>query len=129
MESSEYGLMRVNSYVNYFLAAGYMIEECIELELGGVIEDGVLTFPEEALLFSMLKFDNADWWITDSDGMTAIKLPEGFDMTSGIENVAIEAGDGAKAEYFDLQGVKVNNPQAGKLYIKRQGAQSTKVVM
>lgn len=129
MESSEYGLMRVNSYVNYFLAAGYMIEECIELELGGVIEDGVLTFPEEALLFSMLKFDNADWWITDSDGMTAIKLPEGFDMTSGIENVAIEAGDGAKAEYFDLQGVKVNNPQAGKLYIKRQGAKSTKVVM
>ena len=128
MESSQYGLMRVNSYVNYFLAAGYMLEECMELELGGVIEDGVLTFPEEALLFSMLKFDNADWWITDSDGVTAIKLPEGFDMTSGIENVVVNAAEGGKTEYFDLQGVKVTNPQAGKLYIKREGAKSVKVI-
>ena len=128
MESSQYGLMRVNSYVNYFLAAGYMLEECMELELGGIIEDGVLTFPEEALLFSMLKFDNADWWIADSEGMTAIKLPEGFDMTSGIENIVVNAAENGKTEYFDMQGVKVTNPQAGKLYIKREGSKSVKVI-
>lgn len=128
MESSEYGLMRVNSFVNYFLCAGYDIEECIELELGGIIEDGVLTFPEEALIFSMLNFDGGDWWIADSEGVTAIKLPEGFNMTSGIENVAVETADG-QAEYFDLQGVKVSRPQPGKLYIVRQGSKTSKIIM
>lgn len=129
MESSQYGLMRVSSQTYYWLVAGAMIEECIELELGGIIEDGVLTFPEEALMFSMLKFDNGDWWMTDSEGITAIKLPEGFDMTTGIESIKVETVEGGAVEYFDLQGIKVANPQAGKLYIKRQGVKSAKVVM
>ncbi len=128
MESSQYGLFRVNSFVNYFLAAGYDIEECIELELGGIIEDGVLTFPDEALVFSMLNLENGDWLYTNSEGLTAIKLPEGFNMTSGIENVAVDAND-SQAEYFDLQGVKVSKPQAGKLYIVRQGTKTSKIVM
>lgn len=82
MESGEYGLMRVNSFVNYFLGAGYDLEECKELELGAIVEDGVMTFPEEALLFSMLNFDNGDWYETDSEGLTSIKLPEGLDLES-----------------------------------------------
>ena len=82
LESGEYGLFRVNSFVNYFLAAGYDLEECKELELGAVVEDGVITFPEEALLFSMLKFDNGDWYVADEEGATSIKLPEGVDLSA-----------------------------------------------
>ncbi len=129
MESSQYGLMRVSSQVDYYIMAGFMMDEILELELGGIVEDGVLTFPEEALMFSMLKFDNGDWWYTDSDGATAIKLPEGIDITTGIANITTDASEGGATEYFDLQGIRVTNPQAGKLYIKRQGTKSSKVVM
>lgn len=39
----------------------------------------------------------------------------------------IEAAD-APAEYFNLQGIKVSNPVAGEIYIKRQAGKTTKVV-
>ena len=94
--------------------------------MGAIIEDGVMTFPEEALQFSMLNFEEGDWWTVNSEGLTKIKLPEGFNMTSGIENVAVDAAD-AQTEYFDLQGVKISKPQAGKLYIVRQGTKTSKI--
>ena len=42
---------------------------------------------------------------------------------SGLET--IEAAD-TEAEYYNLQGVRVDNPSAG-LYIRRQGNKATKV--
>lgn len=121
MESSKYGLMRVSSMVYYFLCAGFDLEECKELEMGAIIEDGVMTFPEEALSFSMLKYDNGDWYQTDSEGVTQIVLPEGFDITSSLKGIAVDESQ-APVEYFDLQGIKVAKPQAGKLYLKKQGS-------
>ena len=47
--------------------------------------------------------------------------------TSGVENVTIEAVDeDAPVEYYNLQGVKVENPSNG-IFIKVQGKKSTKV--
>ncbi|MDE6418347.1 MAG: hypothetical protein K2K49_03975, partial [Duncaniella sp.] len=45
---------------------------------------------------------------------------------SGLVNIA--ADQNAPVEYFNLQGMKVENPAAG-LYIKRQGNTVTKVVL
>ncbi|MDE6126723.1 MAG: hypothetical protein K2G30_07195 [Muribaculaceae bacterium] len=45
---------------------------------------------------------------------------------AGVENVATEGAD-APAEYFNLQGVRVANPENG-LFICRQGNKVTKVV-
>lgn len=45
---------------------------------------------------------------------------------AGVENVATESAD-APAEYFNLQGVRVNNPENG-IFICRQGSKVTKVV-
>lgn len=49
------------------------------------------------------------------------------EAASGIEGVDVEAID-AKAEYYNLQGVRVENPAAG-LYIRRQGNKVTKVII
>ncbi len=46
--------------------------------------------------------------------------------TSGIEDIAAEAD--APVEYFNLQGVRVANPEAGAIYIMRQGSKVTKVI-
>ncbi len=48
-------------------------------------------------------------------------------QSSGIENVAAEATD-APVEYFNLQGIRVENPVNG-LYIRRQGNTASKVIV
>ncbi len=45
----------------------------------------------------------------------------------GIDDVTADGGDGA-VEYYNLQGVRVENPQSG-LYIRRQGSVVSKVVI
>ncbi len=49
------------------------------------------------------------------------------DAPSAIEGVEAEATDGV-AEYYNLQGVRVENPAAG-LYIRRQGGKVAKVII
>lgn len=46
--------------------------------------------------------------------------------TSGINDVTIE--ENAPVEYYNLQGVKVENPENG-IFIKRQGSKATKVIL
>lgn len=66
------------------------------------------------------------------EGVVTVVLPEvaknpitvTFTAGAGVGNVAV---DSAKAEYFNLQGVRVDNPQNG-LFIVRQGNKVTKVV-
>lgn len=111
MESSKYGLMRVNSFVNYFLGAGYDLEECKEFEMGAIVEDGVITFPEEALLFSMLKYEDGDWMIADSEGVTSIKLPEGVNLESA-------AAAPARSRAAKLVRVKGQSPKAVKAILR-----------
>ncbi len=48
------------------------------------------------------------------------------DAPSGIGNIAVDNDENAPVEYFNLQGVRVSNPENG-LYIKRQGNKATKV--
>ena len=48
------------------------------------------------------------------------------DMMTGVESTLVD--ENAPVEYFNLQGVKVANPENG-IFIKRQGAKATKVVL
>lgn len=48
--------------------------------------------------------------------------------TTGIGAVgAVEADDNDKAEYYNLQGIRVENPESG-IYIMRRGGKTTKVI-
>lgn len=59
--------------------------------------------------------------------ITSLSLSFGDDPeVSGIEDV--EMIENAPVEYYNLQGVKVENPEKG-IYIKRQGGKTTKVVL
>ena len=74
---------------------------------------------------------------TDVDHIMAYALPKAENTfttpaneTVTAEKSAIEtiAADNAPVEYFNLQGVKVAAPENG-IFIKRQGAKATKVVL
>lgn len=63
---------------------------------------------------------------TDADADTWEVKNVKFDITSGI--VGIEAVDNGEAVYYNLQGVRVANPENG-LYIVVKNGKSTKVMM
>lgn len=46
---------------------------------------------------------------------------------SGVDTVTTDNGDSA-VEYYNLQGIRVDNPSAG-IYIRRHGNTVTKVVI
>lgn len=60
-------------------------------------------------------------------------MAEGFNMNvsvkegAGIEGVAVDAAEGA-AEYFDFQGRRVANPEAGLYLVKRGGKVAKEIV-
>jgi hypothetical protein len=43
--------------------------------------------------------------------------------------VAVEADANAPVEYYNINGVRISEPTAAGLYIKRQGNKATKVVV
>lgn len=49
---------------------------------------------------------------------------EVYVKASGVENIETEA---AEVRWFNLQGIRIDNPSAGSLYIRRQGNVSAKV--
>lgn len=76
---------------------------------------------------------NNSFMAEDYTGIITVVLPEVARQpilvtlapaNAGVDNVAVEAG---VKEYFNLQGVRVANPENG-LYIVRQGGKTTKVM-
>lgn len=49
------------------------------------------------------------------------------DDGTGVDEV-IDNNENAPVEYYNLQGMRVENPAAGQLYIKRQGSKATKIL-
>ena len=47
--------------------------------------------------------------------------------SSGVSDIAVD--ESAPVEYFNLQGVRIDNPAAGQIVIKRQGAKVTKTIV
>ncbi|MBO5054312.1 MAG: chitobiase/beta-hexosaminidase C-terminal domain-containing protein [Muribaculaceae bacterium] len=46
----------------------------------------------------------------------------------GVINITDDNDTNAPVEYYNIQGIRVTNPQPGNLYIKRQGTQASKVI-
>lgn len=77
--------------------------------------------------FISYKKYNNDWEIatTDNADQPLVQLYKVKDSSAITE---IEAAENAPVEYFNLQGVRVANPENG-LYIRRQGNKVTKVIV
>ncbi len=50
------------------------------------------------------------------------------DENAGIDDITIDNND-APVEYFNLQGMRINEPTAGQIVIRRQGNTTTKVLV
>lgn len=50
------------------------------------------------------------------------------EVPTGINDVTVDGAD-APVEYFDLQGIRVSNPQPGQMVIRRQGTNVEKILV
>jgi hypothetical protein len=55
-------------------------------------------------------------------------LPLPTEYSAGVNSVVVDNDENAPVEYFNLQGIRVANPENG-LYIRRQGNKATKVII
>ena len=89
-------------------------------------EDNVISFPQGSVFWGATKDGKSFSLIWNLPKFnTYISLPE--DWNSAVSNITVEDND-APVEYYNLQGVRVANPENG-LYIKRQGKTAKKVLV
>lgn len=74
------------------------------------------------------------WWFPEGDPEHLYgaknELPSSLQMPAGwnaIDNITVDGVD-APVEYYNLQGIRVANPESG-LYIRRQGKKAVKVIL
>ncbi len=94
-----------------------------------ILKNNVIDFEESSIVYNFP--DPSDKNINPNGfyGMkfskaSKLTLPEGFN--SGVENVDVNTND--KVEYFNLQGIRVENPAHG-LYIRRAGKKVEKIIL
>ncbi len=88
---------------------------------GRLTTDNVITMPDGTLLVGYSKDGNGKMY----------QVGKGFkitlDIASGVDAVTV-TDENAPVEYFNLQGIRVANPENG-VYIRRQGSKTTKVMV
>ena len=124
-----HGAVRFSSAVKYYLDAGFELQDCKDLEMGATIADGKLTFPAESLIISMLGYDNGDWYTVADPSQTWLELPKDFNM-AGVNDIVADASGADEAPvYYNLQGMRIKQPQPGTLCIERRGQTARKVLV
>lgn len=130
-----------SDYYNMVRQYGIEMLQMFGITSGGTIKENVLTFDgtgEVKLYFggmgkcyyTNLK-ENPDFvegTSPDSDrylgGDFALDM-KGLDL-SGVSTIVTSNADGS-VEYYNLQGVRIDNPAAGGLYIRRAGGKADKI--
>ena len=107
-----YDLLGDASYSNDYSVAEGLTITC---------EDGVYTMTDFSVWTATWTSEGTTY--ARKEFFSGIELTKG---TSAIEDIAADAN--APVEYYNLQGVKVANPENG-IFIKKQGSKATKIVL
>ena len=107
-----YDLLGDASYSNDYSVAEGLTITC---------EDGVYTMIDFSVWTATWTSEGTTY--ARKEFFSGIELTKG---TSAIEDIAADAN--APVEYYNLQGVKVANPENG-IFIKKQGSKATKIVL
>ncbi len=88
----------------------------------GTLEDELILFPKESLYLTMLKALPGAYQ-ANSSGKFLVDL-----STAGVGHIATDEAT-APVEYYNLQGMRISNPKAGQLVIRRQGSKADKILV
>lgn len=124
-----------NAEGNDFYLAGYGYDEIIEAAeyfgdpISTMTSDGVVSIPtgRYSPVYDVLAYQQ--WTDADENAIpmaSVVRLPA--EALSGVEGIIMDINNAAN-EYFNLQGVRINNPERGQIVIVKNGNKSTKVVL
>jgi hypothetical protein len=88
----------------------------------GDYDDAYFTYDAETYTVTVSAYFYDSW----EEVYFSFVLPEALRPTTGVSSVAVDAN--SPVEYFNLQGVRVANPENG-IFIRRQGKKVQKVVV
>ena len=117
-----YGDASMFSLAYKHLMDGMSKEEISKLGLFGELDGREITFPDNSIIL-VERFYKQGAFVTVPAPMLRITLPK----QTGINDITVDNAN-APVEYFNLQGVRVDNPTSG-VYIRRQGNQTEKIVI
>lgn len=123
--SSKYYLYNTLAYACYIYGcdAGTIVSLMGDELLYSTYKNGIVTLPEGD---AKLGFEGNVWYGGNSgNNATCIWFP-GIEVNVGIENVAVEPA--GTPEYFNLQGMRILNPEKGQLVIEKVGNKTSKRV-
>lgn len=130
-----YGAMHVSSLGHLYREDGYTDEQ-IDAMATAEGEDKVdawgkldketktITFPVDALRTQEFG-DNGTMYIANQNGKFKLVLSE----LEGVSSISADSDAETPTVYYNLQGVRVDNPAAGQLVIRKQGAKATKILV
>lgn len=135
MYDNTYGDIEVLFQCGY-LCETYGIETVSQVypDMFGVLNNNIITYPisftDEGKTYNNILIawgDTSEGYFGGNlNGSFSIELPDG--NGASITSVSTDNDANAPVEYFNLQGVRVANPEAGQLVIKRQGSIVTKEI-
>jgi hypothetical protein len=117
-----YGMGCIDSVVYEYAGSGYNLTEYYGT---WDKETNEITLPAKAVYLGEENYKEGYLYTANADTTFSLKLPESYG--AGVKSITVD--DNAPVEYFNLQGVRIANPEAGQLVIRRQGSNVTKTVV
>lgn len=125
VRDSQMGEIYILSYSHHFVERSGMSKADFKAKYGQyniTMKDGVIAIPGNACLYFFPDTDGSNLYPSNRPHESSITLPG-----AGIDSPAVDAAD-APVEYYNLQGIRVDNPVNG-IYIRRQGSEISKIIL
>ena len=128
IEASEIGLHTPNGQSAVWSYAGMRVEQGFELEVlksygyCGKLADGIITFPDNTLMYAETGYFEGNF--VSSGDRFKVDL---YHTVASVDEIESDTA-GAPVEYFNLHGMRVNEPAHG-IFIRRQGDKVSKEVI
>ena len=117
-----YGDLATSSEIGTLLNEGLTISEIKEKGVqGGTHSGDDITFPDFSLKIFETKYK--DCQLQNGEGGRLLHFTQYY---SGVEQIKTDSTEPAR--YYDMLGTEITNPASGSLYIKVQGAKTSKVI-
>ena len=91
----------------------------------GKLADGKITFPDNKMYYLQIAFANHLEGLP-MDGNTHNKFLVTLPAQDGVDEITID--EQGTPEYYNMQGMRVDNPTPGCLYIRRTGSKVEKII-
>lgn len=99
-------------------------------EYDGVSTGGQTSYKVDQLKDGVVKYYFTVQAMNDAQEKSNVSEPVYVDLSkSGVENIITDADADAPVEYYTLQGVRIVEPAAGTVVIRRQGSDVSKLII